>query len=147
MSLVRFTPRSLDPWFGGTDKLFDDFFRVPAPTTTKTARAFYPSVDIKEDANKIVLTSDLPGVDQKDINVTVEDGTLTLSGERKFEKETEEENFHRVERSFGSFQRSFSLPETVDDDKIAASYKNGVLELTLPKTKPDVKKVKVVSVN
>ena len=146
MSLVRFTPRSLDPWFGNTDKLFDDFFRVPA-TTTKTARAFYPSVDIKEDDKQIVLTSDLPGVDQKDIKVTVEDGTLTLSGERKFEKSTDEENFHRVERSFGSFQRSFSLPDTVDDDKIVASYKNGVLELTLPKTKPDVKQVKVVSVN
>jgi HSP20 family protein len=136
----------LDPWFGDTDKWFDDFFRVPA-RTTNGGRAFHPSVDIKEDENRIVLTSDLPGVDQKDIKVTVEDGTLTLSGERKFEKETEEENFHRVERSFGSFQRSFSLPETVDDDKISASYKNGVLELTLPKTKPDVKKVKVVNVS
>ena len=146
MSLVRFTPRSLDPWFGGTDRFFDDFFRVPA-RTTKAAKAFYPNVDIKEDEKQIVLTSDLPGVDQKDIKVTVEDGTLTLSGERKFEKETDEENFHRVERSFGSFQRSFSLPETVDDDKIAASYKNGVLELTLPKTKPETKQVKVVSVN
>ena len=146
MSLVRFTPRTLDPWFGGNDKFFDDFFRVPA-RSTGSAQAFYPSVDIKEDDKQIVLTSDLPGIDQKDIKVTVEDGTLTLSGERKFEKSAEEENFHRVERSFGSFERSFSLPETVDEDKIVASYKNGVLELTLPKTKPDIKQVKVVSVN
>jgi HSP20 family protein len=146
MSLVRFTPRTLDPWFGASDKVFDDFFRVPA-RNTQAGRAFYPSVDIKEDDKQIVLTSDLPGIDQKDIKVTVEDGTLTLSGERKFEKSTDEENFHRVERSFGSFERSFSLPETVDEDKIVASYKNGVLELTLPKTKPDVKQVKVVSVN
>lgn len=146
MSLVRFAPRTLDPRFGGNDKFFDDFFRVPA-RNTQVARAFYPSVDIKEDDKQIVLTSDLPGIDQKDIKVTVEDGTLTLSGERKFEKSTDEENFHRVERSFGSFQRSFSLPETVDEDKIVASYKNGVLELTLPKTKPDVKQVKVVTVN
>ena len=146
MSLVRFTPRTLDPWFGGTDKVFDDFFRVPARNTQGT-REFYPSVDIKEDDNQIVLTSDLPGIDQKDIKVTVEDGTLTLSGERKFEKSTDEENFHRVERSFGSFQRSFSLPETVDEDKIVANYKNGVLELMLPKTKPETKKIKKTNLN
>jgi HSP20 family protein len=79
--------------------------------------------------------------------VTVDDGTLTLSGERKFEKETKEENFHRVERSFGSFSRSFALPETVDADNVSASYKKGVLEVTLPKTESKEKKVKVVAVN
>lgn len=146
MSLIRFTPRSLDRWFGSTDGWFDDFFRVPT-VALRSARAFHPSVDIKEDKEKIVFKTDLPGVDEQDIKVTIEDGTLMLSGERKFEKETEKENFHRVERSYGSFQRSFTLPETVDEDKISASYRKGVLELTLPKTKSGGNKVKVVNVN
>jgi HSP20 family protein len=113
----------------------------------RSARAFHPSVDIKEDKEKIVFKTDLPGVDEQDIKVTIEDGTLMLSGERKFEKETEKENFHRVERRYGSFQRSFTLPETVDEDKISASYRKGVLELTLPKMKSGGNKVKVVNVN
>ena len=146
MSLVRFTPRSYNPWFGG-------FFQMPTATPSKqgsgsrSGTSFYPSVDIAEDGKKIVLKTDLPGVEEKDIKLTVDDGTLTLSGERKFEKETTEENFHRVERRFGSFTRSFALPETVDTDKISASYKKGVLEVTLPKTESKEKKVKVVSVN
>lgn len=147
MSLVRFTPRSLNPWFGDTDRWLEDFFRVPAATVKGGNGSFYPSVDIAEDDKKIVLKTDLPGVEEKDIKVTVEDGTLTLSGARKFEKETAEENFHRVERRYGSFTRSFALPETVDADKVSASYKKGVLEVTLPKTASKEKKVKVVSVN
>ncbi len=146
MSLIRFTPKSFDrrfDWFGSADGWFDDFFRVPTDAMQST-RAFYPSVDIKEDKNKIVFKTDLPGVDEKDIKVTIEDGTLMISGERKFEKETEKENFHRVERRYGSFQRSFKLPETVDEDKISARYRNGVLELTLPKMKSGGNKVKVV---
>ena len=146
MSLVRFTPRSLNPWFGATDRWFEDFFRVQT-APAKADDSFYPSVDIAEEGKKIVLKVDLPGVEEKDIKVTVDEGTLTLSGERKFEKETKEENFHRVERRFGSFTRSFALPETVDTDKISASYKKGVLEVTLLKTESKEKKVKVVSVN
>ncbi len=146
MSLVRFTPRSLNPWFRDADRLFEDFFRVPtAPARAKDS--FYPSVDIAEDGRKITLKTDLPGVKEKDIKVTADDGTLTLSGERKFEKETKEENFHRVERRYGSFTRSFAIPEAVDTAKISASYKKGVLEVTLPKTESKEKKVKVVSVN
>ena len=146
MSLIQFTPRSLDRWFGSADGWLDDFFRVPA-TARQPTRLFHPSVDIKEDNDKIVFKTDLPGVDEKDIKVTIEDGTLMLSGERKFEKETEKENFHRVERSYGSFRRSFTLPETVDEDKVSASYRKGVLELTLPKLKSNGNKVKVVNVN
>lgn len=148
MSLVRFTPRPLNPWFGGTDRCFEDFFRVPTASTKRGGgSSFYPSVDIAEDDKRIVLKTDLPGVEEKDIKVTVDDGTLTLSGERKFEKETKEENFHRVERRYGSFTRSFAIPEAVDTEKISAGYKKGVLEVTLPKTESKEKKVKVVSVN
>ena len=146
MRLVQFTPKSLDRWFGSADGWLDDFFRVPA-TAGQSARLFHPSVDIKEDDDKIVFKTDLPGVDEKDIKVTIERGTLMLSGERKFEKETEKENFHRVERSYGSFRRSFTLPETVDEDKVSASYRKGVLELILPKLKSNGNKVKVVNVN
>jgi len=146
MSLVRFTPRSLNPWFGDTDRWFNEYFGVPAAPAKQGNGSFYPSVDITEEATKIVLKTDLPGVEEKDIKVTVEDGTLTLSGERKFEKETKEEHFHRVERRFGSFKRSYALPENVDADQISASYKTGVLEVTLPKTESKEKKVKVVSV-
>ena len=146
MSLIRFTPTSLDRWFGSADGWLDDFFRVPT-TARQSARLFHPSVDIKEDNDKIVFKTDLPGVDEKDIKVTIADGTLMLSGERKFEKETQKENFHRVERSCGSFQRSFTLPETVDEDKVSASYRKGVLELTLQKLRSDGNKVKVVNVN
>jgi len=144
MSLVRFSPRSLDPWFGDVDRWFDDFLRAPA---ARRESSFSPTVDIVEDERRIVLRSDLPGIEEKDIKVTVDDGTLTLSGERKFEKETKAENVHRVERRFGSFRRSFSLPETVEVDKISASYKKGVLEVTLPKAESKEKEVKVVSIN
>ncbi|MDA1313463.1 MAG: Hsp20/alpha crystallin family protein [Acidobacteria bacterium] len=147
MSLVRFTPRSLNPWFGDNDRWLEDFFGAPKAAVSKGRGPFYPSVDIAEDATKIVLKTDLPGVEEKDIKVTVEDGTLTVSGERKFEKETTKEHFHRVERRFGSFTRSFALPENVDADQVSASYKKGVLEVTLPKTESKEKKVKVVSVN
>ena len=110
-------------------------------------RRFVPTVDIVEDEKKIVLKADLPGVNEKDIEVKLDDGTLTLSGERTFDKETKDENLWRVERGYGSFRRSFALPETVDAEKISASYKNGVLEITLPKVKTKEKKVKVVTVH
>jgi len=95
--------------------------------------AWSPAVDISEDDNSITIKADLPDVDRKDINVSVENGMLTIQGERKREKEEKKKNYHRVERSFGSYVRSFSLPESVDKDKIAAECKNGVLTLTLPK--------------
>ena len=105
------------------------------------------TVDIVEDEKKIVLKSDLPGVNEKDIEVKLDDGVLTLSGERTFDKETKDENLRRVERGYGSFRRSFALPDTVDAEKVSASYKNGVLEIALPKVKTKEKKVKVVAVH
>ncbi len=79
------------------------------------------------------MTAEVPGIDEKDIEIKVEDSTLTIKGERKMEKETKEENFHRIERSYGSFFRSFSLPNYVDHDKIKAENQNGVLRITMPK--------------
>jgi HSP20 family protein len=102
-------------------------------------------VDIYETENEVVLTAEIPGVDEKDIEIKVEDSTLTLKGERKFEKETKEENYHRIERAYGSFFRSFTLPAYVDQDKIEAEHENGVLKIRMPKKaelKP--KKVKIL---
>lgn len=117
------------------ERLFRDSFaafggeREAEPST----RPWAPAVDIYETENSIVLKAELPGIDPKDVEVRVEDNTLYMKGERKFEKETKDENYHRVERSYGSFARSFSLPNSIDADKVVAEYKDGVLNLTLPK--------------
>ncbi len=98
-----------------------------------------PPVDIYETKDKITLKAELPGFEEKQINLRFEDGILTLEGERKFEKESGDENYHRVERSYGKFVRSFAIPAGVEGDKIAASFSNGVLTVELPKreeTKP-----------
>ena len=114
----------------------------------QTNRPWSPSVDIYETDNELVLTSDLPGVDLKDIDVRVENQTLTLSGERSFEKKDSTKGYHRIERSYGSFQRSFAVPNAFDTEKIGAEFKNGVLTVTLPKkeaAKPRQIKVAVQS--
>jgi len=98
-----------------------------------------PPVDIYETKDKITLKAELPGFEEKQINLRFEDGVLTLEGERKFEKETGDENYHRVERSYGKFVRSFAIPAGIEGDKIGASFSNGVLTVELPKreeTKP-----------
>jgi HSP20 family protein len=143
MSLIRYNPRTLTPWF---DFDFERFFG-PALPVRRELRAWSPAVDVYEDEKQIVVKADLPDMDEKDIDIHVEDGYLTLKGERKYEKETKEENYHRMERSFGSFTRSFALPENVDQDKINASYKKGVLEVTLPKVEAKPKNVRTVKVN
>ena len=97
------------------------------------ASNFVPAVDIYEDAQKVMLKLEVPGIDQKDLDVRVENHTLTVKGERKFEAEEKEENFHRIERRYGSFYRAFTLPNTVDTENVAASYNAGVLKLELKK--------------
>lgn len=97
-----------------------------------------PAVDIYETSESIVIKAELPDIDQKDIDVRIEDNLLTIRGERKHEDEVKKENYHRIERYFGSFQRSFKLPATIDQDKVAASCDKGILTVTLPK-KEEVK--------
>ena len=98
-----------------------------------TAGAFVPPVDIYEDEHSIQLKLEVPGIDQKDLDVKVENNFLTVSGERKFEKEEKEENFRRVERRYGSFTRSFTLPNTVNSEDVSADYNAGILKITLGK--------------
>jgi len=149
MPIVRWQPfRDLL----ATEREFDRLFREPFPPLfgqregELSTRAWAPAVDIFETENSIVLKAELPGVDPKDVEVRVEDNTLYLKGERKFEKETKEENYHRIERSYGSFARSFVLPNSMDAEKVAAEYQDGLLTLTLPKreeAKPKTIKINV----
>src|SRR2546428_4515729 len=113
-----------------------------------TTASLAPAVDVYEDEHNVTLKIEVPGIDEKDIDVRIENNTLTVHGERKFEKEEKEENFRRVERQHGSFTRSFTLPNTVDSEKVSANYDKGVLKITLAKkaeAKPKQIKVNVGS--
>ena len=148
-TIARLEPfRGLSAFQDQFNRLFSDTFRNPAEESALTTWA--PAVDIYETPNELVVKADLPDVNEKDIDVRVENNLLTIRGERKFEKSVSEENFLRVERTYGSFSRSFSLPNTVNAEGIGAQYKNGVLTVTLPKreeSKPRQVKVNVVSGN
>ncbi|MFL6350279.1 MAG: Hsp20/alpha crystallin family protein [Bryobacteraceae bacterium] len=109
-----------------------------------TSRPWSPPVDIYETENELVLKADVPEIDPKHVAIQMENGTLTLKGERRFEEQGNGRGFHRIERGYGSFVRAFSLPETVDPDKVKADYKNGVLTITLPKK--EVAKPRTVNV-
>ncbi|HUI54370.1 MAG TPA: Hsp20/alpha crystallin family protein [Bryobacteraceae bacterium] len=125
MSLTHFDPLA-------SLRLFEDAFTrmINEPRAT---RPWSPAVDIYESENELVLKADLPEVELKDIDVRVENQTLTVSGERKFEQEHADKGYHRIERAYGSFMRSFSVPNTFDTDHIAAEFSNGVLTVKLPK--------------
>ena len=113
-----------------------------------TTSSFAPAVDVYEDEHQVTLKIEVPGIDEKDIDVRVEGNTLTVHGERKIEKEEKEENYRRVERQYGSFTRNFTLPTTVDSEKVSATYDKGVLKIALPKkaeAKPKQIKVNVGS--
>lgn len=97
------------------------------------APGFIPAVDVFEDEHNIVVTAELPGIEEKDLTISVENNVLTFSGERKMEKEEKKENFQRIERRYGRFTRAFTLPPTVDPENVTAEFTNGVLKLTLPK--------------
>ncbi|MFZ0312070.1 MAG: Hsp20/alpha crystallin family protein [Candidatus Korobacteraceae bacterium] len=143
--LTRWEPyRELSALQNRLGRLFDEQYggREEALTTG----AFVPAVDIYEDEHSIQLKLEVPGVDEKDLDIKVENNTLTVNGERKLEKEEKEENFHRVERRYGSFTRSFTLPSTVSTDDIQADYEHGVLKVRLAKraeAKPKQIKVSV----
>ena len=126
-------------------RLFEDAF-TRMVNEPRANRPWSPAVDIYETGNDLVLKADIPDVDPKDIDVRVENHTLTISGERKFEQQVKEESYLRVERAYGSFMRSFALPNTVSTENISADYKNGVLTVTLPKraeSKPKQVKISV----
>ena len=130
------------------NSLFQDFSRNSGENELVTAAGFVPPVDIYEDEDKLVLKLEIPGIRQEDLDVWMENTTLSVRGERSFESEGKEENFHRVERRYGSFYRAFTVPNTVDPQSIKAEYDAGVLRLELQKraeSKPRQIKVSVGS--
>ena len=135
VAIVRWTPfRELSTMQERMNKLFEDVMRSPNRAEEGFAvAAWAPAVDIYETDKEIVMKAELPEMQEKDIEIKVEDNILIVAGERRMEKEVKEEHYHRIERSYGSFHRSFTLPHTVDRDNIKASYKDGVLKVVLPK--------------
>ncbi len=130
------------------NRLFREFYNPEGTEEALTTTAFAPPVDIYEDEHNITLKLEVPGIDEKDIDVRIENTTLTVHGERKIEKEEKEENFRRVERQYGSFTRSFTLPSSVDSGQVSAHYDKGVLKIKLAKkaeAKPKQIKVNVGS--
>lgn len=148
MALTKWDPfKDLVTLQDRMNRLFDESVRNVRPGDEALSSAIWsPAVDIYETEDEVVVKAELPEVNQKDIDVQIENNTLTLRGERKFNKETKKENFHRIERAYGSFSRSFTLPSTIDQERIRADYKDGILKISMPKreeTKPKQIKVAV----
>jgi HSP20 family protein len=130
------------------NRLFRDSFGPEGREEALTSTTFAPPVDVYEDEHNVTLKIEVPGIEEKDIDVQIENNTLTVHGERKYEKEEKEENYRRVERQYGNFTRTFSLPNTVDQDSVQADYDKGVLKIKLAKkaeAKPKQIKVNVGS--
>ncbi|HKW35810.1 MAG TPA: Hsp20/alpha crystallin family protein [Candidatus Acidoferrum sp.] len=145
-TIARFEPfRGVTTLQDQINRLFNDTFERTGEQSNLSAWA--PAVDIYETEHELVVKADLPDVDSKDLDIRVENNLLTIRGERKFEKKVDEENYLRVERSFGSFARSFTLANTVNPDAIKAEYQNGVLTLTIPKREEAKPKQIKVNVN
>jgi HSP20 family protein len=122
------------------DRLWDSFFEGGLRRRVEGAEEWLPSLDVSETKNELVVKAEVPGMDPKDIDISLSDGMLTIKGEKKQEKEEKEADYHLVERSYGSFTRSVQLPKEVQSEKINASYKNGILKITLPKSEEAKKK-------
>jgi HSP20 family protein len=134
MALIRWEPvRELGTIQNEMNRLFNSFFDTPTPSTGGAFRRWIPAMDLVETEDSFVLTADLPGLSEADVNIEVEDNVLTVSGERKSEHEDRKGGYYRVERSYGSFRRSLTLPEGVDPEAVKATFDKGVLEVTVPK--------------
>jgi HSP20 family protein len=130
MALIRWEPtREVDSLQGEVNRVFDAFFGNRATPS----RRWVPAMDLVETGDELVLRADLPGLSKDDVEIEIKDGVLTVAGERRAEHEEESEGYHRVERSFGSFSRSLTLPKGVDADRVAAEFEDGVLEVRIPK--------------
>jgi HSP20 family protein len=145
MTIVRWEPlRELGSLQNEMNRLFNTVFDAPAPGNGGAMRRWMPAMDLIETGEHFVLRADLPGMDQDDIQIELEDGTLTLSGERKAEHESNGEGYYRVERAFGTFARTLTLPQGVDPEAVAASFDRGVLEIRVPK--PEARKPRRIEI-
>ena len=147
MNLVKWNPwREMPTLSGRLNRFFDDpFFNISHVADNSEMGMWNPVVDLYEKDDHFMIKAELPGVDKNDIKIDLKDRLLTLSGERSYDNEVKEENYYRRERSYGKFQRAFTLPADVDSDKIKAEYKDGVLQIEVPK--PEEKKAKQVTIH
>ena len=143
MTLVKWNPnRSLISDF---DRIFDNMFNIDIPIHQKES-SYYPAVDIEETEKEFILSADMPGLKKKEVTIDIHDGIITIKGERMNEDKSSFNGYRMNERQFGSFNRSFRLPDNVNEDKIAAKFDNGELLITLPKTKeikPEGRQIKI----
>src|ERR1700720_494894 len=148
--LTRFYPyRELNTLQDRVNRLFHESFSGGRDESLTTS-SFAPAVDVYEDEHNVTLKIEVPGIDENDIDIRLENNTLTVHGERKIEKEEKEENYRRVERRYGTFTRTFTVPPTVDSEKVSATYDKGLLKITLPKkaeAKPKQIKVNIGGTN
>jgi HSP20 family protein len=145
MAIVRWEPlRELSTLQNEMNRLFGTVFDGPAPSSGGTLRRWMPAMDLIETADHFVLRADLPGMSEEDVNIEVEDRVLTVSGERKAENTESKDGYHRVERAFGAFSRSLTLPEGVNPEAVSASFDRGVLEVEIPK--PEQRKPRKISI-
>jgi HSP20 family protein len=148
MTLTKYNNVFDDLGFPRSLGLLDELFRQPAAARTNEGGVWTPAVDIVEGEQNLTVRTDLPGLKDEDIEVKVENGTLTIKGKREFQQEENGKGYHRIERSYGAFSRVFGLPDTVDPDKVTAQYKNGVLDVVFAKreaAKPKSVKVAIAS--
>jgi HSP20 family protein len=138
MALVRFQPFDRDLSTRNFSDLLDDFFNEAVGQTNRGK--FMPGMDVSETDNQYLIAFEIPGMNKEDIQISLEDGLLTVSGERKMKNETDGEKFHRVERRYGEFSRSIQLPDNVDSDSVKATYKDGILNISVDKSEDKVKK-------
>jgi HSP20 family protein len=144
MFAIQRVPRS------GWMKEFDSFFNAPFfndSISTPRAGSLVPRVNISEDKDNFYVHAELPGLSHEDVKVTFSEGVLTIRGEKKKEEKSEDRNYHRIERRYGEFVRQFNLPENVKHDAIKADFRNGVLEITVPKTEPQKPKEHEIPIN
>ena len=140
MLVTKFNSNSYPSSFRFFEDALNDLIQAPV-----SSRPWTPSVDIFETQNELVVKADLPEVKQEDIAINLENGVLSLKGERKFERKEDKAGYHRMERGYGSFARNFAIPETVDPEKVQAAFKDGVLTVTLPKK--EIAKPRAIKVN
>ena len=144
MTLIKFNPfKELETLSEKMRTIFDD---LPTAFNWDLTSTFYPRVDISEDENNVYVTAEIPGVDKKDVKVTLQDNVLTIEGEKKAEVKDEKKNYFRIERSYGSFCRSFALPAEVDPDKVKAKYENGMLIIEAAKKEPTPTNKKLIEI-
>jgi HSP20 family protein len=144
MTIVRWEPlRELGTLQNEMNRLFNTVFDAPAPANGM-ARRWMPAMDLVETEDHFVLRADLPGLSEEDVKIEFEDGTLTISGERKSEHESKGEGYHRVERAVGAFSRSLTLPQGIDPEAVTASFDRGVLEVSIPK--PEARKPRRIEI-